>query len=649
MRIDMPQLPDSSVLQVRARAGAYTHSLDEGDVIKAEVLSGDKGAVVMRSEGGQIFRARLESGVALSPGDELFLQVTGKEEGVIYLSVREGIPAGSAESLAMLTRDFEDKSLAPFAEKLAQLNMTVSEDSARVMRGLMERYPEMSLEEAAFIAENNLQSDDSLVNAAIALLSSNEKTDAMVGKLLELLNMPENIQNSGNNGADRAADAVRPAEAGTAAQDMPAATSGAENASGGIPAQESPLTVFLSFISSLTTRQINDPQQPAQPNARIISQDGSDMQFRIDSNVEENSQNVVSRVEISTQGLAEQEIAGEQGTVTGGQEQRAVSAQDLGTRKQDLVETGDTRGQETVDTRGQVLGVRGQETGDTRGQETGDARGQGAGLARTQAGFQETEASVRSPQFTSISAQLAAAVAELPEFRGTPPSAIERFSDMLQRVAEDSADIKAGDNEKLADLLAKLLTRIDRSGADAGERLKSARQEIFARLALLEEAIARAAPPARAEMADQTRRLMDHVRLMNSIEQFTYMQLPVTLGEQRRTAELYIFKRKGGGKKIDPDNVNILLALDLEYMGHWEALLNIRNKDVSVRMEVSGADEKDFFKSNTVLLHEMLEEAGFRLVSTDITFPEKAEEPTSPLTALRLLDRLSAGRIDYVV
>jgi len=243
-------------------------------------------------------------------------------------------------------------------------------------------------------------------------------------------------------------------------------------------------------------------------------------------------------------------------------------------------------------------------------------------------------------EFSLLSSQLSALLSEIPEFKGTPPQALERFSGMLLRIAGESAEIPGGDIEKLQALLEKLFTSIAKGDTDAGARLREARAELYARLALIEETISRAAHPARAEMQGQAQRLTDHVRLLNNIEQFAYMQLPVQLGEERKTAELYLFKRKGN-RKPDPENVNILLALDLEHMGHWESLMNIRKKDVSIRMEVRGEREKEHFSENTVMLHEMLAEAGFKLVNTGITY---SEQETTPLTALSTLDKYTAGR-----
>jgi len=218
---------------------------------------------------------------------------------------------------------------------------------------------------------------------------------------------------------------------------------------------------------------------------------------------------------------------------------------------------------------------------------------------------------------------------------------------MLLRVAGDTQET-GNSTEALTAQLDKLFTRIGREDSDAGARLRDARQELYARLALIEETISRAAQPARAEMLVQTQKLMDHVRLLNSIEQFVYMQMPVQMSDERKTADLYVFKRKGG-KRTDPDNVNILMAIDLEFMGHWEALINIKNKEVSIQMEVPSDAEKDHFNSNTVLLHELLSEAGFKLVSTNIKI---SEEETTVLTALSAFDRYSGGKqgiIDFMI
>jgi len=141
-------------------------------------------------------------------------------------------------------------------------------------------------------------------------------------------------------------------------------------------------------------------------------------------------------------------------------------------------------------------------------------------------------------------------------------------------------------------------------------------------------------------------KLLASAGILNDVEQIVYMQLPVQLNEEQKVGDLYVFKRRRD-KGEDPENVNVLLAIDLEFMGHWEALLSIKGKEVSIRMEVSGEAEKEQFDSNTVLLQNMLQEVGFKLVSTDINISIIEEVAARPVFDSYI--DLKQGVVDFVV
>jgi len=593
MRIDASQILAQGGIKVNAKTDSITKSLKEGDIIKAQVLSSEKGSVVMKTEGGQTFKAALGADVALMPGDKVLLEVSGKEKGLILLSaggsddVLEGSSgqAGKAQNVA-------DKSLEPYMNKLAELKMPVSESAARLMRELIEQYPEMKLDEAAFLATNKLNGNEGLMKAALAILSGGEKTDDMIARLLALLKLPDPAGESG----------VRSLESGIESRVPPSAAQPADAA----VTQNFPLSSLISLLSAPDVGGVHgqSPEGSMQGLQTIIPQNDSIMQSINVENLKEITQNGEKNYEQQDFVLKNTQLPGPPNTVN----------PEIGARNPESAAL----------LRGAPL------------QEPALVPAQGNAELQTRI----SEAPPPKSPLSTLPSQLTALLAEIPEFRGTPPQALERFSGMLLRVAGESAGTTAGETEKLEAQIDKLFTRIGKGDADAGARLRGAREELFARLALIEEAVSRASPPAKAEMLGQTHRLMEHVKVLNSIEQFAYMQLPVQLAEERRTAELYVFKKKGG-RKPDPENVNILLSLDLENMGHWESLLNIRKKDVSIQMEVRGAAEKEHFSENTVMLHELLAEAGFKLVNTGITYSEKE---TTPLTALSSLGRYTAGR-----
>jgi len=456
------------------------------------------------------------------------------------------------------------------------------------------------------------------MKAALATLANGDKTDAMISRLISLVNEQSSagadgskIQNTVSSGGNAAGFTVNTANAA--------------------PLTDLITTIVKSFSGIFEAPGQGEPMPSTTPQA-IITQPNTNMQINA-----ENAQ------EILNAGNAQ----GESTTATqntGGTQPGEMPA----------VATAGAQGDGSP-----VPGTGTPQTGATPGETAAPGtqnlvNPESAAVKPETAATPETAANQSSPttqpamQTTqSMSSVVARLLSDIPEFSGTPQSALHRFSEMLLRVAGGTPET-ASNTEDLTAQLDKLFTKISKEDTDAGTRLRDAREELFTRLSLIEEAISRAAQPARAEMLVQTQKLMDHVRLLNSIEQFVYMQLPVQLSEEKKSADLYVFKRKGG-KRADPDNVNILLAIDLEFMGHWEALVNIKNKEVSIQMEVPGAAEKDHFNSNTVLLHNMLDEAGFKLVSTNIKF---SEEETTPLTALSTFDRYTGGKqgiIDFKI
>ena len=665
MRIDASQILGQGGIKVKGGAGAFAGALKEGDAIRAEVLSNEKGLVAMKAEGGQIFKAKLDADVALFPGDKILLEVTGsgKEKGFVLMA-----PGGAGDSVeetsgrAWAAREPADKGLEPYLNKLSELNMPANNETARLMRDLVSQNPKMTLEQAAFLAANKITGDADLMRAALAILSNGDKTDVMLARLLALLNAagtvspesPGAVPPVGGAAPDGAA--VLPGQAPAyPPPDPPLASPGSQLPPQGVP-QASTLLDLLMLIAGGLSAGGADGQgakAPVPGSQTIITQSDGTMQSTNVEKVQEFINNDAKNLETLILGPKNTPLAQAQNPTlsTFNSEFMAPSGQATTLPAQAETATPLPTQVETAAPPPATAGPATQPpapagpTAPTTAPPEPPAQNQPPAAAAAQPAVAppaQTVAQAAEPgsPLSSLNAQLTALLSEIPEFRSAPAPVLERFSDMLLRVAGENAGAIGGGAEKLETLIDKLFTRIDRGDPDAGARLREARVELYARLALMEEAISRAAPPARAHMLEQTHRLMEHVRVLNSIDQFVYMQLPVQLAEHRKAAELYLFKRKGG-RKPDPENVNILLAIDLENMGRWESFINIRKKDVSIQMEVRGAAEKEHFNANTVMLHDLLAEAGFKLVSAGITF---SEEETTPLTALSSLGRHTTGR-----
>jgi len=643
MRIDASQVLGQGGVKIKVGIGTAADSLKEGDVVRAEVISSDKnGLLSLKMENGQSFNAKLGTDVKLSPGEMILLEVTSRDGGQVTLSFKGVESADDDLSLGQknLVADFTDKSLATFASKLSELNMPVTEESARMMREIIAQNPNISLNEAAFLASNKLTGDASLMKAALEAFATGDKTDAMIARLIAL-----------------AGEQTSPADNPSEVRGVNTAQTLTVNTANAAPLTELLTTVVKSF-SNVFSAPVQTEQASVSSPQTIITQPNVNMQTNAE-NAQEIFQSLTGEAlgqgEASGRGDGSYVPSGVVGQGDGSSVPTGIVGQENGSSvPSGVVGKGDGSSvpSEVVgqgDGSSVPSGVVGQGDGSSVPQGVGQGDGssvpQGADASQTTQNIVPTSPATQTTQaMSSVVAQL---LSDIPEFSGTPQSALHRFSEMLLRVAGENPET-TNNKETLMAQLDKLFTKISRNDTDAGARLRDARQELYARLALIEEAVSNASQPARAEMLVQTQKLMDHVRLLNSIEQFVYMQLPVQLSEEKKTADLYVFKRKGG-KRADPDNVNILMAIDLEFMGHWEALINIKNKDVSIQMEVPGESQKEHFNANTVLLHNMLNDAGFKLVSTNIKF---SIEETTPLTALSTFDRHMGGKqgiIDFKI
>jgi len=626
LRIDASQVLSQGGMRVSGTG--FSDSLREGDIIRAEVLSNNNGLIEMRTESGHMLKAKLDAKATLMPGDEVELEVSGKDKSLSLVSVsHEEADINETSSRGTTIPVTPDNSLEPYLNKLTSLNMPATKEIARLMQELMAQNPKLSPEEAAFLAANKLTGDESMMKAALALLSSGEKTDAMILKLMDLLSRQDvaQTQTQGSQPANLPSGTLEAVLQNQSHVTLPEAitSQGLQSQNPNAPlltqaGNHAQLTDLLTMIikgGALASDAGTQAQSATeQGSTAIITENTSNLQTTNAENVQKFMQNDILKPQTSAATPQEASILTANTAALG----EAVSAS--------AATAGAINTEQALAQNQQAL----------QNAETLPGAGNAGKAPENLTG-----------QVRGINAELSSLLSEIPEFRGTPTEALERFSSMLLRIAGESAGAQGGGPEKLEALLDKLFTRVEKGDSDAGAKLKGAREELFARLALIEEAMSRAAPSARAEMLDQVQKLMEHVKVLNNIESFAYMQLPVKFGEDRKAADLYIFKKKGG-KKPDPENVNILLALDLENMGHWESLINIRNKDVSLRMEVAGAKEKEHFSENTVLLHEMLAEAGFKLANTEIAY---CKEETTPLTALNTLSRYTAGKagkIDFL-
>ena len=230
---------------------------------------------------------------------------------------------------------------------------------------------------------------------------------------------------------------------------------------------------------------------------------------------------------------------------------------------------------------------------------------------------------------------------QLPLDRTTVIDSRTKLPELVQSAMSNAAGVvHAGTVDmsvkKLEQFLETLFAKPDNNSDEVGFQLKKTRDELHERLVQFERELIKADVNQKPAILEQTQKLLDHVRILDNIEQFQYSQLPVILNGEKQTAELYIYKKKKGSKKIDPDDVKILLALELTQLGHIESFICVKGKEVSLRIQVSQANAETAFKTNTIGLYKLLDQVGYKLTNTTVICSK--EETSVESAMLRLLE-----------
>lgn len=522
-------------------------SLSEGDVVTVKVLSVKDGTASLKTADGTVFQAQLEDGVDLPPGSNVRLMVTQQAGETITMAL--ATPGQTAASSAAAEQDPVTNLIM---RQLANMGFKADGETVAIMRGIMEQFPDMPVNQAAFMAANKLPAEPSVVSAMQSVFSGEADTGSMLEALVKLATAVDGA-------------AVPSAEAAVQGQGAAAEGQNTVTADG----QNEPLT-----------------SRPAGEQGAVAS---------------------------TAQGT-EKGVAGYEQAVKG---------------------DAAPEGQLPVAARRTAEGGA-----EAAGQSGGKLPEFGEWLARA----------LSTPRGGALPS--AGELAKSPLLDGLSSRSLAGMAESLADIAQSMPELDS--ESKLFDSIAKFAKKLFLESEDASPeiagKLKAAGEELYVKLAYFRDAVAMSSAGAKTAVLEQTQKLMDHVRLLNGLDQFVCLQLPVQFGDERRNAELYFYKKeKRGSKKIDPEDVKILLALDLEHMGHIESFIEIRGREVSLRFEVESDDIADTFRQHTTNLHDLLDESGYKF--TNSTFITKSDTTTVESALLKLIDfenSINAG-LDFLV
>lgn len=153
------------------------------------------------------------------------------------------------------------------------------------------------------------------------------------------------------------------------------------------------------------------------------------------------------------------------------------------------------------------------------------------------------------------------------------------------------------------------------------ERLYGKIQEQLADLTNLSRMFATRAPgESIINMTTDMQQNMEFMKLLG--EQFAYMQLPIKLSEQNAHGDLYVMTKKDALKK-SKDSLKVLLHLEMDYLGILDIHIKKDHTNISAKFFVEKESARKLLEKNTDLLKDAINGQGYSFTSE---FAEKEKD-----------------------
>lgn len=608
MKIEGFVLPENYI-KTNTANGSGSVDFEEGQILNARVLSCEKSVALLKTEAGYILRAKLDAGIILEQGSVVTLVATGHRDGAVLLKlVSEHLdgPISGREPPGNIDVAIPKDIPEILIRVLNKLELPVTKEIIEQISNLVKQKSDLSPEKIIFFAANNMRPDQ-----AGTLFSPDSAVAKHLEEMIRLIkpNLPVSEQ-AARTVKYEDTEANTPGFEGTQIQgifqektdleNIKGITVGPEPAEQGLETAEGDERAIPAYIGLNDIKESGGVSLPDVHTAKTEYEPETTVQVKEKQVMDENSTGVSNSGE-SAKG------------VSGPVSYRPVSQSVFRSDREDM----------------------------------------------------PPEASVslfENKEFASrlddeAKKMLIRLIAKMPpyiegsDYKKIPGKNAEKMAEVLNNVlaeVQELRPLKTGAPERLIKYLDDIFARLT-GEPDDGTKLKKARDELYTKLVLLKEELSGAELSGKTELVEQAQKLINHIKAINDINQYVYTQIPIMLNGKYETAELYFFKKKKGGRKIDPENTKILLALDLENLGRFEGLVGIKGKEVSLRIEVSKDEAKNAFLQNTIKLHGMLAEIGYKLTNVYVKTIEKETTVDNAMLKLKEFEESIKSVLDMSI
>lgn len=582
--------------------------LSEGDMLIAEVTEIDGDRVLLKNQdGGAVFSAKLLADIHVAVGDYVETVVDEASGGRYVLRV---VDISRQMPFATLTQMEADVQTLSQATRTQALLGTLA---------MLKNNPGADPKAAAFLSKHGLAGTAENIEAISQMAKNPSSVTALLLKVIDSLGAdPKAAPQTG--AAMLSADVESQTPPPLAAQSQGEGTR--------------PLAQPVQNAEVVLQAGMNEAAQTVFPKQagtiqENTAQSGSPVQNNADTVTRNNA--VQTPVALNGAGKANARPNTQTFVQPGGESQMAQGTQGQAfapTQVRDDAAAPDSMPQSAAGMGAPMTAVDGQTQAAPQTAQAVDTAAHNA--AATPPLVDETSAAISQGQNTddTVTEQIAKTVPD--EDQGTPGKGITA-SQKDEHIVQKALNmfIQTDDADKLAVHLKKAVREMP-------DQLKELKLLLSDADNIVKESI--------SSKFDQIEKQMS---LMSDVKRFDCYQIPLQAStQQQTTAELYVYRYRGGKKDVDPDHILILLGLDTQYMGRVETLIKTSGKSLNIEFNLEDMRLGDEMKADATRLEQAVRQAGYQFAGVSV---KQLAARTTVLNAQERFEKEtdgSAGNLD---
>ena len=208
-------------------------------------------------------------------------------------------------------------------------------------------------------------------------------------------------------------------------------------------------------------------------------------------------------------------------------------------------------------------------------------------------------------------------------------------SDTSQKPIPVEKDISKDPAQKIYE---SLFTKTDLLKTSPKTSLKNINTNLYEKLEIIKLELAQSNNPKLHDIIPKIDSIQDNIKFINEMGQNApYVQIPLNINGKNITGELYIMKRGGKSKKIDPENSTLYISLDTSNIGQIDTIISVNKKSLGLVVKAERNDIISFIKDNYLELFENLKEKGYKVI--DIKYKLIEDTKVNPLNVSEVVEK----------